>query len=157
MLRGTLPGRKPGTLAVRTSFLYAASCAALNSSGEMLISSSTCVGSSCFRVVADTRRRPPDGTTASIAPAVFARDCSYEPPGKEWSGRRDLNSRPSPWQGDALPLSYFRAPDQAPTRPSSPGLRTTLEAYGAGLEGVKRRVASSGRSYDCLGTQRLEL
>ena len=26
----------------------------------------------------------------------------------EWSGRRDSNSRPSPWQGDALPLSYFR-------------------------------------------------
>src|SRR5271166_4003190 len=26
-----------------------------------------------------------------------------------WSGRRDSNSRPSPWQGDALPLSYFRA------------------------------------------------
>src|SRR2546423_13757851 len=25
-----------------------------------------------------------------------------------WSGRRDLNSRPSPWQGDALPLSYSR-------------------------------------------------
>jgi hypothetical protein len=25
-----------------------------------------------------------------------------------WSGRRDSNSRPSPWQGDALPLSYFR-------------------------------------------------
>src|SRR5450755_847743 len=77
MLRGTLPGRKPGTFAVRTSFLYAASVAALNSSGEMLISSSTWVGSSCFRVVADTRRRPPDGTTASIAPAVVARDCDY--------------------------------------------------------------------------------
>ena len=28
--------------------------------------------------------------------------------GAEWSGRRDLNSRPSPWQGDALPLSYSR-------------------------------------------------
>lgn len=26
-----------------------------------------------------------------------------------WSGRRDLNPRPSPWQGDALPLSYSRA------------------------------------------------
>jgi hypothetical protein len=26
-----------------------------------------------------------------------------------WSGRRDLNPRPSPWQGDALPLSYFRS------------------------------------------------
>ena len=28
--------------------------------------------------------------------------------GATWSGRRDLNSRPSPWQGDALPLSYSR-------------------------------------------------
>ena len=27
---------------------------------------------------------------------------------KEWSGKRDLNSRPPPWQGDALPLSYSR-------------------------------------------------
>ena len=25
-----------------------------------------------------------------------------------WSGRRGSNPRPSPWQGDALPLSYFR-------------------------------------------------
>jgi hypothetical protein len=25
-----------------------------------------------------------------------------------WSGRRDSNSRPSPWQGDALPLSHVR-------------------------------------------------
>src|SRR5690606_33623647 len=25
-----------------------------------------------------------------------------------WSGGRDSNPRPSPWQGDALPLSYFR-------------------------------------------------
>ena len=25
-----------------------------------------------------------------------------------WSGKRDSNSRPSPWQGDALPLSYSR-------------------------------------------------
>src|SRR6266550_6906573 len=29
-------------------------------------------------------------------------------PHQDWSGRRDLNSRPSPWQGDALPLSYSR-------------------------------------------------
>ncbi len=27
---------------------------------------------------------------------------------ENWSGRRDSNSRPSPWQGDALPLSHFR-------------------------------------------------
>ena len=25
-----------------------------------------------------------------------------------WSGKRDSNPRPPPWQGDALPLSYFR-------------------------------------------------
>ena len=29
----------------------------------------------------------------------------------DWSGRRDSNSRPSPWQGDALPLSHFRIHD----------------------------------------------
>ena len=29
------------------------------------------------------------------------------------SGRRDLNPRPSPWQGDALPLSHFRSRDGA--------------------------------------------
>ena len=27
---------------------------------------------------------------------------------KRWSGKRDSNSRPPPWQGGALPLSYFR-------------------------------------------------
>jgi hypothetical protein len=27
---------------------------------------------------------------------------------KNWSGRRDLNPRPQPWQGCALPLSYAR-------------------------------------------------
>ena len=26
-----------------------------------------------------------------------------------WSGRGDSNPRPSPWQGDALPLSHFRS------------------------------------------------
>ena len=40
--------------ALRTSLRNAASCARENSSGEIGISSSTCVGSSCFSVVADT-------------------------------------------------------------------------------------------------------
>jgi hypothetical protein len=30
--------------------------------------------------------------------------------GVQWSGRRDLNPRPSAWQADALPLSYTRPP-----------------------------------------------
>ena len=34
--------------------------------------------------------------------------CKYCRETKFWSGRRDSNSRPSPWQGDALPLSHFR-------------------------------------------------
>ena len=29
--------------------------------------------------------------------------------GGVWSGRWDSNPRPSPWQGDALPLSHFRS------------------------------------------------
>ena len=27
---------------------------------------------------------------------------------KLWSGRRDSNPRPPPWQGGVLPLNYFR-------------------------------------------------
>ena len=30
---------------------------------------------------------------------------------RNWSGRRDLNPRPSRWQRDALPLSYTRDPE----------------------------------------------
>ena len=29
---------------------------------------------------------------------------------REWSGRRDSNSRHPPWQGGTLPLSYYRMP-----------------------------------------------
>ncbi len=32
--------------------------------------------------------------------------------GRLWSGRRDSNPRPQPWQGCALPLSYARTPNQ---------------------------------------------
>ena len=38
---------------------------------------------------------------AEVLPLNYIRE-------KNWSGRRDSNSRPSPWQGDALPLSHFR-------------------------------------------------
>ncbi len=49
-----------------------------------------------------------------------------------WSGRRDLNSRPSPWQGDALPLSYsrllnrvYRAGQTGSNRPGLASMRTS--------------------------------
>ena len=41
---------------------------------------------------------------SSALPLGYAAQCSR----KKWSGRRDLNPRPQPWQGCALPLSYFR-------------------------------------------------
>src|SRR5678815_1360234 len=40
--------------------------------------------------------------------AKWARSITDEPISSVWSGRRDSNPRPSPWQGDALPLSHFR-------------------------------------------------
>ena len=41
-------------------------------------------------------------------------DCSTDWAIEEWkwSGKRDSNSRPPPWQGGALPLSYFRISQQ---------------------------------------------
>ena len=33
----------------------------------------------------------------------------FAKPLKNWSGRRDSNPRPQPWQGCALPLSYARS------------------------------------------------
>src|SRR6266446_9485327 len=43
-----------------------------------------------------------------LNPSSFIPRLSFRPGREVWSGRRDLNSRPSPWQGDALPLSYSR-------------------------------------------------
>ena len=37
-------------------------------------------------------------------------NCHFE---KTWSGRRDSNPRPRPWQGRALPLSYTRIREMA--------------------------------------------
>src|ERR1700704_4395163 len=36
---------------------------------------------------------------------------SFLPLEKCWSGRRDLNPRPTAWEADALPLSYTRVAD----------------------------------------------
>ena len=40
-----------------------------------------------------------------------------------WSGKRDLNPRPSPWQGDALPLSYSRSLKRIESLDSSAALK----------------------------------
>ena len=51
-------------------------------------------------------RRHPDSNWGVEVLQTSALPLGYA--AKEWSGKRDSNSRPSPWQGDALPLSYFR-------------------------------------------------
>ena len=41
-----------------------------------------------------------------------------------WSGKRDSDPRPPPWQGGALPLSYFRNAYQKKLRRAENGIRT---------------------------------
>jgi hypothetical protein len=64
---------------------------------------------------------------------VTIRRSSAETPGQlvlrpaaSWSGRRDSNPRPPPWQGGALPLSHVRATTQAsgPRLALQPPVRT---------------------------------
>src|SRR5690606_28557214 len=64
---------------------------------------------------------------------------------RNWSGRRDSNSRPQPWQGCALPLSYARAPGGGP-EPAAPKIREA--AYGRrapGLQAHRAPLRSAGR------------
>src|ERR1700737_1969920 len=53
-----------------------------------------------------------DGAVDPIAPATLQQEDELARSGWEgkssWSGRRDSNPRPRPWQGRALPLSYTR-------------------------------------------------
>ena len=55
------------------------------------------------------------------------------PPSKDrnWSGRRDSNPRPQPWQGCALPLSYARSAAE-PERPARVRRRLLAWALGPG-------------------------
>ena len=58
-----------------------------------------------------TRTRIPSKDFKSLASASSAIPArlAHRLPGYAWSGKGDLNSRPLPWQGSALPLSYSRA------------------------------------------------
>lgn len=62
-----------------------------------------------------------------------------------WSGRRDSNSRPSPWQGDALPLSHFRKlTSNAASTPK--GFAATLVILALEARNVNRRFAIRGEA-----------
>ena len=53
--------------------------------------------------------RPENGVVAPIISLCTGNGRHFEKKTEYWSGKRDLNPRPSPWQGDALPLSYSRS------------------------------------------------
>ena len=106
ILRGTLPGRKPGISRVAHELAERGILRLVELFGEIVDLEFD------LRRVELLQRRA--DTVVALSGWAF-RLPRYErrargPPFVNWSGRRDLNSRPSPWQGDALPLSYFRVP-----------------------------------------------
>jgi hypothetical protein len=60
----------------------------------------------CAAGLEGLRKERPEPASANLDAGQIAAVMETEP--AIWSGRRDLNPRPSPWQGDALPLSYSR-------------------------------------------------
>ena len=64
--------------------------------------------------------------------------------GEMWSGRRDSNSRPRPWQGRALPLSYFRT-DRAGSCPRG-SLPAGIESLAAAADTGESRALRAGSS-----------
>src|SRR6056297_3664029 len=60
-----------------------------------------------------------------------------------WSGRRDSNSRPSPWQGDALPLSHFRILVEGEGFEPSKAQLTDLQSAPFGHSGIPRNLSGA--------------
>src|SRR5262249_2781734 len=58
--------------------------------------------------IARAAPRGPDETHAAASQARSAGPRTIRRCFGKWSGRRDSNPRPRPWQGRALPLSYTR-------------------------------------------------
>src|SRR5436190_23775623 len=81
----------------------------------------------------------------------FCRPAPYHlatPPRGEWSGKRDSNPRPRPWQGRALPLSYSRLTHQRnigdsntafAARPPHPAISRRAAAASSGGTGLMKK------------------
>jgi hypothetical protein len=90
-----------------------------------------------------------DRTGTGVAPQQFLRLSRLPiPPLRPWSGRRGSNSRPPPWQGGALPLSYFRTRQVGDAQVSKPGSTTTPPAvpYYSQAPRLRQAACLSGRS-----------
>ena len=67
-----------------------------------------------------------ESAASTIPPLRRCVPCKKE----EWSGRGDSNPRPSPWQGDALPLSHFRSDGGLSLHPHSTKKQAGCESLG---------------------------
>ncbi len=86
-------------------------------------------------------RRPTLKINGGWYPLGRREGCPYSSMNRKESGRWDSNPRPSPWQGDALPLSHARI--LAENRP-----RTTFPCCPAGPGPAGFRISSWCRSPD---------
>ncbi len=107
-----------------------------------------------FRVYMDKTRcgKRDSNPHGGYPPTVFKTAASAIPPfpqagtkkramlARFWSGRRDSNPRPSPWQGDALPLSHFR---------TSPVLYVSVCKIGASVKEMEA-IAHRFQGVDCV-------
>ena len=88
-----------------------------------------------------------DRTGTGVASQQFLRLSRLPiPPLRPWSGRRDSNPRPPPWQGGALPLSHFRMRQVGDADASRPGSHPTPPAVPYYSRGPRLRQATAAAS-----------
>jgi hypothetical protein len=86
-----------------------------------------------------------DRTGTGVASQQFLRLSRLPiPPLRPWSGRRDSNPRPPPWQGGALPLSHFRTRQVGDADASRPGSHPAPPAVSYYSQGPRLRQATAG-------------
>ena len=86
-----------------------------------------------------SRRRSPHGTVRHVCGTPTVRMAARDQvvrsdTGFLWSGRRDSNPRPPPWQGGALPLSHVRRRTNPTKRGSAPGSSGRADALRGGAD-----------------------
>src|SRR4030042_4286015 len=85
-----------------------------------------------------------DRTGTGVASQQFLRLSRLPiPPLRPWRGRRDSNPRRPPWQGGALPLSYFRVRQVGDAGALRPGSRPTPPAVPYYSRGPRLRQATA--------------
>jgi hypothetical protein len=92
-----------------------------------------------FRAGAENRQPT---TTALYAAVTYVLDMSDD---DFWSGRRDSNPRPQPWQGCALPLSYTRIRERRRWLAATADLCQMRPTNATGLR--RRREPSDDRGF----------